>query len=156
MVRRLSPDIETGITSFVKSKGWEFYLFSQKTSELYPAHELDYDDSYAIFPPIQEYRGSFGIARKMQYPSIILNKESVFVWRKRHFSNRLVTPEFADVINLPQNYSIVILYFVPRERNIEVHMPRTVILADDSVIDIDGILMSYKEFIESMKTLQPV
>lgn len=157
MTERLPPNLQDSIRSPLTHRGWEVYLFNPQSQRIPPAPEIDYDDSYTIFPPIEGYRGQFAITSRMQIPQItIYNKKPQFAWRKRTFSKNRVDRGFTDFVDIPSKFTLVLLYFVPRERNIEVHVPRTVFTTDDGVIDIDGLLLPYNSFFQSMETLQPV
>ena len=153
---RLPDEVEVSIRNPIRLKGWEVYLFDPRIQKRYPTPELDYDGSYTIFPSIERYEGEVAIATKMVYPQVTLHKGNLLVWRKRTFSNKLVNPAFVDFINIHPGYNLTFLYFVPRKRNVEVHTPRTIILTDERVIDIDGVLLPYETFVESMESLQSV
>ena len=153
---RLPDEVEVSIRYPIRLRGWEVYLFDPRTQNRYPTPKLDYDDSYTIFPPVERYEGEVAIATKMIYPQVTLHKGNLFAWRKRIFSNRLVTPAFVDFINIDSGYNVALLYFVPRKKNVEVHTPGTNILTEEGVIDIDGILLPYEAFLESMESLQSV
>lgn len=156
MTERLPQYLQDSIRSPLSHKGWEIYLFSPQSQQISPAPEIDYGDAYTIFPPIESYRGQVAIARRMQVPQItIYDEETRFAWRKRTFSKK-VDRGFVDFVRLPSEYTLLLLYFVPRAKNVEVHVPRTVFVVSGEVIDIDGLLLPYNYFLQSMETLQPV
>ena len=153
MSTRLPVAIEDEIKTPVRSNGWELYLFDLKRQKPwpYPAQQLFYNDSYTIFTPVENYVGELAIARRMQYPQMTLHEGQVFAWRKRKIRNGYVQTNFAAVVNLPVKYKVIILYFIPRNKSVEVHTP--VDALHDENLGLDGFLLPYDDFIKSVANI---
>ena len=152
-MRRLPSILESNIKSSASVKGWEIYLFNPHTSQVSPAPEIDFDDSYTVFPPIEEYRGSLAVSRKFRHAEIVLSRpEKVFAFRQLSILPDHLHSRAGDFTHLPSGYRLVVLYFIPRPRTIEVHTPETAVVRD-GIIYADGVLLPYDTFTEALSTL---